>query len=232
MSEQNPTITFSSHPTDPRFIDLTGRIFGHWKVLGYAGKIPATTQWFCECVCKSIRKVNGTSLRRGQSLSCGCKARRRKRFVHGETYGRKKTPEYLAYGQAKARCENPARKEYARYGGRGIEFRFTSFQQFLADIGRRPTRYHSLDRKDNDGHYEPGNVRWATPDEQQHNIRRNYWLTIDGVSKVIADWSKESGRQYGVIVRRLAKGWCEKCAVFQPPHGSCSHLANDGSPSD
>jgi len=80
-------------------------------------------------------------------------------------------PERLAFLDAQRRCTNPKVKAWKYYGGRGIEFRFTSFDQFFAELGPRPEGM-SLDRKDNDGHYEPGNVRWATPSEQNSNKRR------------------------------------------------------------
>lgn len=80
-------------------------------------------------------------------------------------------PERSAYRSAKVRCEDQTHKAYKWYGGRGIEFRFTSFGQFFAELGPRPPRL-TLDRKDNDGHYEPGNVRWATRSEQEKNKRR------------------------------------------------------------
>lgn len=80
-------------------------------------------------------------------------------------------PEYNAFKQRKNRCTNPKHKQWADYGGRGIEFRFTSFEEFYAHIGPRPTPRHSCDRIENDGHYEFGNVRWATPTEQTNNRR-------------------------------------------------------------
>ena len=79
-------------------------------------------------------------------------------------------PEYKAYQMAKYRCTNPRCPSFKDYGGRGIEFRFTSFKQFFALLGPRPEGM-SLDRIENDGHYEPGNVRWATPSQQQNNVR-------------------------------------------------------------
>jgi hypothetical protein len=82
------------------------------------------------------------------------------------------SPEYHAYTSAKGRCTFSGNKHWKHYGGRGIKFLFTSFEQFFAELGARPTEKHSVDRKDNNGNYEPGNVRWATQSEQTKNQRR------------------------------------------------------------
>jgi len=81
------------------------------------------------------------------------------------------TPEYIAYADAKGRCTNPKHQAWENYGARGIEFRFRSFAEFILEVGGRPSSKHSIDRINNDGHYEPGNVRWATASEQQFNRR-------------------------------------------------------------
>lgn len=94
------------------------------------------------------------------------------------THGGCHTPEYAAYNAARERCTNPKDKGWPHYGGRGIQFRFTSFEQWYAELGPRPAgvtakgkALYSVDREDNDGHYEPGNVRWATQAEQVANRR-------------------------------------------------------------
>jgi hypothetical protein len=81
------------------------------------------------------------------------------------------TPENVAFHSAKARCSNPKHRDFARYGGRGVKFFFIDFQQFYQELGPRPSPDHSVDRKDNLGNYEPGNVRWATKSEQERNKR-------------------------------------------------------------
>jgi hypothetical protein len=79
------------------------------------------------------------------------------------------TPEFRAFHDAKHRCLNPRDPFWKNYGGRGIKFLFESFEQFIAGLGPRPSPQHSLDRINNDGHYEPGNVHWATKSEQRRN---------------------------------------------------------------
>jgi hypothetical protein len=97
---------------------------------------------------------------------------KRSKIRHGMTLGGKQTPEYVAWHDAKQRCTNPNdARHWKDYGGRGIKFLFTSFEQFFAELGSRPEG-KTLDRINNDGNYEPGNVRWATQSEQNKNQRR------------------------------------------------------------
>jgi hypothetical protein len=83
----------------------------------------------------------------------------------------KANPERVAYISARRRCTCPKSKDYVDYGGRGIKFMFTTFEQFFAELGKRPNG-KSLDRINNDGNYEVGNVRWATKSQQRKNRRR------------------------------------------------------------
>jgi hypothetical protein len=90
---------------------------------------------------------------------------------HGAALKGRRTPEYRAFDGAKERCLNPRNKDFHRYGGRGIKFLFHSFEAFLAAVGPKPSPDHSIDRMNNEGHYAPGNVRWATRSQQASNRR-------------------------------------------------------------
>jgi hypothetical protein len=148
----------------------------------------------CECGCGQpapIAKRSSTlhGQVKGQTL----------RFVQGHatrgkhinrTHGLTDSPEYRSFAAAKSRCTNPNRNNWERYGGRGIEFRFTSFEEFFAHIGPRPEGM-TLDRyPNNDGNYEPGNVRWATLSEQCKNQR-------PVSDKTKANMSAAAKRRYG-----------------------------------
>jgi len=118
-----------------------------------------------------VRYVRGHHVRVGvhpfSKLNRICIGALNPRFKHGMTT----TPEYRAYKAARTRCNNPNTEQWRDYGGRGIKFLFTSFEQFLAELGSKPSPKHTLDRINNDGHYAPGNVRWATRHEQKINQR-------------------------------------------------------------
>jgi hypothetical protein len=151
-------------------------------------------------------------------------------LTHGACVGRKRTPEHSAYSNARQRCTNPNAINYEYYGGRGIEFRFDSFEQFLSVVGSRPSDQYSLERIDNDGHYEPGNVRWATRIEQHRNVRSNVHLTFQGETKTIVEWSQSCGVPKWVIRRRKqVLNWCDTCCLTVPsrrgglPPQPCSH---------
>jgi hypothetical protein len=128
--------------------------------------------------------------------------------------------EYTAWQNAIQRCEDPNNKSYPRYGGRGISFCpkwRTNFEAFLADIGARPSPKHTLDRyPDVNGNYEPGNVRWATQQEQQRNRSNNRMLEAFGRSRCVAEWADELGLPAHVIHLRLRRGWTVELALSTP----------------
>jgi len=153
------------------FIDLKDRRFGRLVVKKRIGSKRGYAVWSCECDCGGIAEVMSVNLIRGNSQSCGCLNRERSQQAN-TTHGMCEAPEYKAYQGAKHRCNNSNDSHWNDYGGRGIKFLFNSFEQFYAELGSRPSPEYSVDRyPNNDGNYEPGNVRWATAKEQILNRR-------------------------------------------------------------
>jgi hypothetical protein len=155
--------------------NLTGIRFGQLIAERRNGQRNNHALWICKCDCGKEVVVSSSHLRNGMTRSCGCLRRDRAaklNLSHGEAADL--TTEYRAWGSMLSRCTNPSHRGFKNYGGRGIKVCrnwLESYAAFLADMGRRPTSKHSLDRINNDGDYEPGNCRWATAKEQQNNRR-------------------------------------------------------------
>jgi hypothetical protein len=142
-------------------------------------------QWLCVCSCGNFTVVSGRHLTSGATRSCGClqqeAVRRTGKDNTTHTHSRRgqTTAEYRAWCHMWSRCTNPNVERYPNYGGRGIRVckRWKRFENFYADVGPRPSERYSIDRIENDGNYEPGNVRWATRSEQRRN-RRDACLSV------------------------------------------------------
>jgi len=136
--------------------------------------------------------------------------------VNAATHGWYGTPEYQAWIDLRRRCNEPTVKNYHLYGGRGIRVCpewDTSFVSFLRHVGPRPTPEHSIHRIENDGHYEPGNVKWATREEQGRNRQTNLALTLDGRTLCLVEWSEATGISTDTIKKRLMAGWSVRKAL-------------------
>lgn len=135
------------------------------------------------------------------------------------THGMTKSPEWQAWFSMLKRCRNPSDQHYPDYGGRGITVcdRWRdSFENFYADMGPRPSPDHSIDRKDNDGNYEPSNCRWATKSEQARNrrIRRDRErYHVDGEMLTTAQIAIKFGLKYHTLRYRLRNGWAISDAI-------------------
>lgn len=206
-----------------RFQDLTGRKFDRLTVESYAGPGPnrrATWNVRCRCKAKTVLTVAAANLTSGNTRSCGCKrlASLEKRCtVHGHARATRVTAEFRAWLHMRQRCLNASRKDFKYYGGRGVTVHpgwVDDFPAFLAHVGPKPSKAHSLDRyPDKDGNYEPGNVRWATHTEQMQNTRRNRLITVNGVTKCVSQWARCRGCRPSTIHARLKSGWTEDDAV-------------------
>lgn len=211
--------------------DLIGKRYGRLVIKGIVGRIPPTGRnaVLCQCDCGNEATVVFVSLNSKNTSSCGCLHRQtlgkngRKNKVHGDS-GVNITPEYVCWRSMRQRCQDPSNKSFRNYGGRGISVCQEwdlSYERFLADMGRKPTSRHSLDRyPDKDGDYKPGNCRWATMKEQNSNKRTNCLITIGGRTMISSDWAAQLKISRGTLKARLSKGWDPASAATPPrPRG-------------
>src|SRR6476659_6232781 len=158
--------------------NLIGQRFGYLVVAQQAASDKAgKARWLCKCDCGGTTPVTSTNLKTGHVKSCGCYNRQLvndRNFKHGHAPRGRPSAEYVCWRHVRNRCFDPLDPSWKYYGGRGITMCDQwkdDFTAFIRDMGQRPSPKHSIDRKNNDGNYEPGNCRWATAKEQRNNRR-------------------------------------------------------------
>lgn len=199
---------FSPLPNRKNFRDITGRRFGRLVVKGFDAYRDQKACWWCICDCGNWWNGQGRSLQAGNTTSCGCYKLDAVRapLTHGKTG----TPEHEAWTGMKGRCNNPNNSEYPRYGGRGIKVCkrwMDAFENFFADMGERPGSGYSIERRDNNGNYEPSNCKWATRIEQANNRRTSRFITFRGRRQTLTQWCRELGLKFDLSRHRLNAGW-------------------------
>lgn len=200
----------------PYRVEWAGKRFGRWTVLRLAPS-PRRKIWVCKCDCGTEKPVAIYSLKSGISGSCGCLSKK----AIGErsrTHGRSKSKMHYRWCAMIQRCENPNSRNYSCYGARGIRVcdRWRhSFEAFLADMGT-PDAGMTLERIDNNGNYEPGNVRWASRQEQCANTRRNKLITHAGKTMIMKQWARHLGIGFDTLKTRIQDGWSIERALTQP----------------
>lgn len=199
----------------PAKADLTGQTFHDLTALREGDRAPdGRIRWVCRCVCGAEVQMSVNQLRFGRAKSCGCKkgfwwvvARK----SHGLTVGDRNAKEYFRWNNMMARCYSPTSNGYHNYGGRGIKvcdrWRFgdgerTGVECYLADIGKPPFEGATIDRIDNDGNYEPGNVRWATRKQQSRNRRNLKPIEWNGKAVFAVDIADQFGLSPSSIRKR------------------------------
>jgi len=188
--------------------DLIGLTFGKLRVSKRHGTSKSKKAlWKCECECGGFTIVTTQDLKSGHTKSCGClsvEATKSRSLKHGLSTNNL----FFAWNSMKERCFNPNNKSYANYGGRGIrvceEWKedFQTFYNYVSQLPHFGEEGYSLDRINNDGNYEPGNVKWSTHKEQCGNRRNNIRVEINGETHTLAEWSEISGVNYGTLYYR------------------------------
>ena len=197
-------------------IDLTGRRFGKLVVLEHAGKRVEkrkTPVWRCKCDCGKEIVVAGGNLRTGHTKSCGClrvSHRGSKERLYGVWYGMKR------------RCCDANVDQYENYGGRGIKVcdewanDYAKFREWAYSHGyddKKQPKDCTIERIDVNGNYEPLNCKWATSLEQQNNRRGSKYVTYNGETKTVAEWSRQIGVGGGAMYQQLDRGWADEKVI-------------------
>lgn len=197
------------------FKDLTGQQFGLLEVIEISPCKKEGRSWFiCKCKCGNITPpIRGTTLIQKLVSSCGCITSElisKSKIKHGicKRIGKSRTytTEYNTWLAIKNRCLNNKCIQFKDYGGRGIKICdrwLNSFENFLEDMGHKPSMNYSIDRKENNKDYCKENCRWATRIEQQNNKSNNNHLTINNETHTIAEWAKIKNIKYSKLLYRV-----------------------------
>lgn len=198
-----------------KFHDITGLKFGRLTAMTFVGSRGGFTYWACVCECGNTKEVRANNLKTGRVRSCGCL------FKEGNhtTHKMRDFPEYPVWASMVKRCSNPKEPAYRDYGARGITVsdQWLHFENFIADMGRRPSKEHTLERLDNRSGYAPENCVWATRMEQARNKRNNLNIEMNGRTQCLAAWCEELDLYYDTVHARLyASGWSPEKALMTP----------------
>lgn len=200
------TCDYAASMRTPEIISV-GKKIGSLEVLSKNGYRKHHLIWSCRCDCGRVVDIFDTNIKRGLSTmcsACGHSKGGKKNRTHGRSIwcGQKYDKAYAAWCKMKRRCLCKTSSDYYLYGGRGIRVHREwelSFTTFLRDVGEPPSPKHSIDRIDNSGNYEPGNVKWSTPVEQANNKRNNRKVLFNGNKISIALASSITGLHRSAI---------------------------------
>ncbi len=174
-----------------RKIDMTGTRYNSVIAVNEAGIAASRdTKWLFLCDCGNLFEANGYYVRCGKVKDCPSCAAERVRMASVKHW-LSNTAEFSTWTDIQTRCYNSKTKAFKHYGGRGIvvcKRWLDSFDNFLSDMGNRPSKNHSIERINVNGNYEPSNCKWVTDKEQANNKRSNVLVTLNGITKNVTEW--------------------------------------------
>jgi len=211
----------------PKIIDLTGQRFGKLTVISRTESKKGRACWLCECDCGNTIVATGKSLREARRTSCGCK----RNIVNEQArkHGMSNTKIYNIWVGIKDRCFNPNSSHFPAYGGRGITMfpkwinDFQAFYDYVSQLEHYGEDDYSIDRIDNDGNYEPENVRWADRKTQQRNKRNNIEVEYQGEKLHVSEASEKSGIDAEILRYRIRHGDNTEERIFRPVKSISAH---------
>lgn len=191
--------------------DLTGMKFGRLTVIERAENRNTKVYWVCKCDCGNEVIVTGANLLRGHTQSCGCLVKEKNSGIHIK-HGMRTSKIYNVWIGIKNRCLNSSEPVYKRYGGRGITIYpawiddFQAFYEYVSKLENFGEEGYSLDRIDNNGNYEPNNLRWTDKKTQSRNRHNNRFVKYNGVEMTLAEAAELSGINHSTLNNRLNHG--------------------------
>lgn len=196
-----------------------GSTYGRLTVLSFSGRNPhGNLLWNCKCSCGVDKTVTGSNLLGGTNPSCGCwKSEELKQ--RNTTHGLSNLPEYSIWLGIKGRCLCKTMHDYKSYGGRGITLckRWLVFENFIKDVGARPTNLHTIERIDNNGGYYQSNCQWVTRKVQARNKSNVPLFEYNGQYKSIAEWAEIYQIHPETLRKRVRSGWDMEVALSKSP---------------
>lgn len=208
---------------------VNGTRFHRLLVIGNTLLKNGRKAYVCKCDCGEEKLYEASPLLSGKNRSCGCY--RKERAGPATTHGRSDTPEWRSWSRMKRRCYNKAGDTYHCYGERGIKVCdrwLNSFDNFLADMGKKPSLLHSIERKDNDGDYEPSNCIWVIHKVQSRNKRTTHWVIYRGTRMSLMDAVELCGADYRLVSLRLRRGWSLEKSIHEPVRLDIRHTGAVG----
>ena len=203
------------------FIDRTGYQYGLLTVISFSGNPTGKTKttWACLCACGNTVQVTGSNLATGHTESCGCLLV--KKMTDRRVYPKEASEEYAIWRGIKQRTGLASGKNTVWYSQVSMcQEWFDSFAAFLQDMGKRPSKLHSIERKNGLKGYEPDNCIWASAQDQANNRSTNHVLTFNGETLTLAQWSRRTGIKEHTIGARINRyGWTVEAALSTPTQG-------------
>jgi hypothetical protein len=206
-------------------LDLTGQRYGRLVAISRAPNRGRRTYWLFKCDCGNEKEIGIESVRSGSVESCKCLLKEvagQQTLKHGHAKGYTHSRTYRAWLHAKERCFNPNSEKYPWYGARGItmcEEWKNDFSAFLRDMGECPEGL-TIDRIDPNGHYEPGNCRWATDPEQRRTRTDNVWVEHEGQRMILTDFAALMGVDYQNLQWHVHR-------MGRDPHKAVDHMLHN-----
>lgn len=204
-----------------RLRDLTGKKYGQLTTLGVDKIVKGHKYYLCRCDCGSVKSISGSHLVTGATQSCGC-LKSHRTTERNTTHGKSNTRLFSIWQGMKKRCNNSNNQAYKYYGARGIHVcgewinDFSKFYNWSISNGYSDNL--TLERIDVNGNYEPKNCKWIPFEDQARNRRDTTHITINGETKRMSEWAKESPVTTTTIYQRIKDGWTIEDAILTPPH--------------